>query len=197
MNFRSLIKAGLIKLEDFVHDQLKQEVAKLKNISVERIERLECWTNQLWIVIQGVGARWVSYRLLPSWIDSAIALLKNTTNLEELETLGKIIGEEAKTHPYEAEALEKLRDVYDKQRQHLRTLQPQIEHQRAGQRWLESWQSTLEYCEDIHDLEYLVVLIKIQVRKYLNLPEIIDKLNQTLSNLWQKLSSPTADWAEA
>ena len=197
MSFRSLIQAGLINTQDFFRNQLKQEIAKLKNVPIERIERLECWKDQLWIVITGVRAQFVSYRLLPSWINQAIKVIKNTANLEELETVGKIIGEEAKNHHYEAEALEKLRQAYAEQREYLKELQPQIEHQKAGKRWLESWQSTLEYCEDIHDLEYLVVLIRIQSRKFTDLPEIIDQLNQILSNLWQKLQSSNADWAEA
>ena len=197
MNFRNLIRAGLIKTQEFSRQQLKQEVAKLKNIAIERIERLECWKDQLWIVITGVRAQFVSYRLLPSWLNQAIAIIKNTANLEELETVGKIIGEEAKNHPYEAQALEKLRQAYAEQREYLKELQPQIEHQKAGKRWLESWQSTLKYCEDIHDLEYLVVLIRIQSRKFTDLPEIIEQLNQILSNILQKLQSSTADWAEA
>ena len=197
MNFRNLIQTKLIKIQDFVRNQLKQEIAKLKNVSIERIERLECWPNQIWIVITGVRAQFVSYRLLPSWLNQAINVIKNTTNLEELETVGQIIGEEAKHHHYEAKALEQLRQVYAEQREHLKELQPQIEHQRAGQRWLEGWQSILEHCEDIKALEYLVVQIKVQSRKYADLPEIIDKLNQILSNLWHKLQSSTAGWAEA
>ena len=197
MNFRNLIRAGLIKTQEFSRNQLKQEVAKLKNIAIERIERLECWKDQLWVVITGVRAQFVSYRLLPSWLNQAIAVIKNTANLEELETVGKIIGEEAKNHPYEAEALEQLRQAYAQQREYLKELQPQIEHQREAQHWLESWQSTLEYCEDIHDLEYLVVLIRIQSRKFTDLPEIIEQLNQILSNILHKLQSSTVDWAEA
>lgn len=197
MNYRNFIRAGLIKTQEFTRSQLIKEVAKLKNIAVERIERLECWKDQLWIVIQGVGARWVSYRLLPSWINQAIAIINNTANLEELETVGQIISEEAKNHPYETESLEQLRQAYAQQRKHLRKLQPQIEHQRAGQRWLEGWQSILEHCEDIKALEYLLVQIKVQSRKFANLPSIIDQLNQILSNLWHKLQSSTVDWAEA
>ena len=79
MNLRNLIRAGLIKIQEFVRNKLKQEVAKLKNIPIERIERLECWQNQLWVVITGVGARWISYRLLPSWINQAIAHRRATS----------------------------------------------------------------------------------------------------------------------
>ena len=197
MHYRNLIRAGLVNIQEFARNQLRQEVAKLKNIAIERIERLECWKDQLWIVIAGVGARWVSYRLLPSWINQAINVIKNTANLEELETVGEIIAEEAKNHHYEAEALEQLRQAYAEQREHLKEIQPQIEHQRAGKRWLEIWQSTLEYCEDIKSLEYLVVIIKIQSRKFVDLPEIINELNYILSNLWQKLKSSNASWAEA
>ena len=192
MNFRNLIRAGLIKIQEFSRRQLKQEVAKLFNIAVERIERLECWRDQLWIVITGVRARFVSYRLLPSWLNQAIAVLKNTANLEELATVGEIIGEEAKKHPYEAEALEQLRQAYAEQREHLKELQPQIEHQRAAQRWLENWQGILEHCDDIKALEDVAGLIKIQSRKFADLPEIINQLRQSWSNRWHKLQSSAA-----
>ena len=187
MNCRSLIQAGLIKTEDFIRNKLKQEVAKLKNIAIERIKRLECWCDQLWVVITGVRAQFVSYRLLPSWLNQAIAIIKNTANLEELETVGEIIGEEAKKHPYEAEALEQLRQAYAEQREHLREIQPQIEHQKAGQRWREHWQGILEYCHDFQSLNYSAALIEIQSPKFSDLPEIIKQLNQLFSRRWQQL----------
>lgn len=197
MNFRNLIRAGLIKIQEFSRKQLKQEVAKLLNIAIERIERLECWQNQLWIVITGVRAKFVSYRLLPSWLNQAINVLKNTANLEELETVGKIIGEEAKNHPYEAEALEQLRQAYAQQREYLKELQPQIEHQKAGQRWLENWQGILEHCDNFPSFNHLVAQIKIQSHKFTDLPEIIEQLNQILSDLWQKIKLSSAGSAEA
>ena len=197
MNFRNLIRAGLIKTQEFTRSQLKQEVANLKNIAIERIERLECWRDQLWVVITGVRAQFVSYRLLPSWVNQAIAVINNTTNLEELETVGQIIGEEAKNHPYEAEALARLRQAYAERREYLKEIQPQIEHRKAGQRWLEGWQSVLEHCDSFPSLNHLVAQIEIQSDKFVDLPEIIEQLNQTLSDLWYKLESSTVDWAEA
>jgi len=197
MHYRNLIRAGLVKIEDFVRNQLKQEIAKLKNVTIERIERCECWPNQIWIVITGVRATFVSYRLLPSWINQVIAVIKNTANLEELETVGEIIAEEAKNHHYEAEALEQLRQAYAERRDYLREIQPQIEHQRAGKRWLEGWRRVLEHCDNFPSLHNLVAQIKIQSHKFADLPEIIEELNQILSDLWQKIKSSTAGWAEA
>ena len=126
-----------------------------------------------------------------------IAVIKNTANLEELETVGEIIAEEAKNHPYEAEALEKLRQAYAERREYLREIQPQIEHQKAGQRWLKGWQSVLEHCDNFPSLNNLAAQIQIQSDKFADLPEIIEQLNQTLSDLWYKLKSSTVDWAEA
>lgn len=184
---RNLIKAGLIQVQKFCLAKLKKEIARLRNMAESDILEVQCWPNQLWINIAGMGGRLISYRSLPSWLNQGISALNNTQNLEELAELGAIISDETKNHHYEAEAVEKMRQVYAQQRDHLTKLQPAIEHQRAGQRWLENWEGILNHCEDTKALEYLAVQIKVQSQKYTDLPEIIAKLRQLWSNRWQEL----------
>ena len=183
----NLISTGLIEVKSFSLSQLKQEAASFLGIAMQRIERIQCWQHQLWVVIQGVRAKLISYRCLPSWLNHAISVITNTRSLEELAELGDIIAEEANNHPYEAEALEKLRQVYAMQREHLRELQPAIKHQQAAQDWLDTWEKMLNYCDDTDALEYLAVQIKIQSQKFADLPEIIAQLRQIWSNRWQDL----------
>ncbi len=68
----NLIKAGLINPMQFPVRRVLQEVARVLNISTERIEVVGCCEYQLWVNIQGVGGRFVSYRRLPIWLDAAI-----------------------------------------------------------------------------------------------------------------------------
>ena len=185
--FRNFIKDRLIDVKQFSVSKLIQETAGLLKINPERIEEIQCWPHQLWIVIQGVGARCVSYRSLRSWIEQVVSVLRNTANLKELEQVGEIIAQESQKYTYEPEDLEQLRQVYAQQREHLQALQPAIEHQQAGQDWLEGWEKILKHCEDTSSLEYLAKQIKIQSQKYLDLPEIIAQLRQVWSDCWHNL----------
>ena len=165
----------------------KKEIARLRQIAESDIIDVQCWQNQLWINIAGMGGRWMSYRSLTSWLNQAISALTNTRNLEELAELGDILNDEINNHDYKAEVVEKLRQVYAQQRDSLTELQPTIEHQRAGQRWLENWEGILNHCDDTNALQELGKQIKNQSRKYVDLPGIIAKLRQVWSNRWQEL----------
>ena len=183
----NLISIGLIEVGSFALPPLKQEAASFLGIAIERIKYIQCWQHQLWVAIEGVRAKLVSYRSLPSWVNQLISLINNTRTLEELEELGEILAQETKNHHYDAQALEKLRQAYAQQREELRKQQPAIEHQKAAQEWLDTWKKMLNYCDDTNALEYLAVQIKVQSQKFADLPEIIAKLRQIWSNRWQEL----------
>jgi hypothetical protein len=115
----NLISAGLIKIQQLQGKQLRREVAKLLQISIHDIERIEFWPHQLWVKITGVGARLVSYRRLLKWIPLVFNLLSNAASLEELEDIGNIINDEKKNHFYQAQDLHNLRVAYAKRRSYL------------------------------------------------------------------------------
>ena len=68
----NLISAGWLQVPQSYAAQLKQEVAKLYKKSASAIQKIQCWPHILLVVIEGVGARFVSYRSLPTWIAKVI-----------------------------------------------------------------------------------------------------------------------------
>ena len=88
-------------------------------------------------MITGIGARFFSYRRLPSWILQVIAAIGRVCNFEQLKQLGNILRCETENHPYEPEAVEELREAYRQKQNHLQQIKPELEHQEKAQRWLE------------------------------------------------------------
>ena len=180
--FSNIINAGLFQVQQFSLAQLKQEVAKALGIDQSRIERIELWPHQLWVVITGVRARFVSYRILPSWIAKVIEAIGKVVNFEQLKQLGNLLRCETEKHNYEPGAVAELREAYRQKQEELKEIKPQLDHQKRAQEWLESCQKMVSFCRNEEALESIAKTIDIQAREFEDLPEVVSKAYQIIAD---------------
>ena len=180
--YSNLISAGWLQIQKSYSAQLKQEVAKLFRRSVNTVEKIQCWPHILWVVVEGLGARFVSYRSLPTWIGKVIEAIGKVVNFEQLQELGEILRCETQNHDYEPEAVEELRKAYGEKQQQLKEIKPQLDHQKKAQKWLEHCQGMVEFCQTKKSLNSMITVIEIQSEEFTDLPEVIAAIRKTISN---------------
>ena len=187
--YSNLISAGWLQIHKSYAAQLKHEVAKLFKKSASAIEKIQCWPHIIWVVIDGLGARFVSYRSLPTWIGKVIEAIGRVANFEQLKQLGDLLRCETENHDYKPEAVEELREAYRQKQEELKEIKPQLDRQKKAQKWLEHCQGMVELCYDEESLKYLSRLIDIQSKEFADLPEVINKVQEIVTNRYLVISS--------
>ena len=178
----NLISAGWLQIPQSYAAQLKQEVAKLYKKSASAIQKIQCWPHILLVVIEGVGARFVSYRSLPTWIAKVIEAIGKVANFEQLQELGEILRCETQNHDYKPEAVEELRKAYGEKQQKLKEIQPQLEHQKKAQKWLEYWRGVIEFCKTEESLTSVFKAIESQCDEFADLPEVLSEIMKIIAD---------------
>ena len=180
---------------------IRQEIAKAVKTSLHNIKRFEYWPHQLWVHIEGVGGRLLSYRSLPTYMYQAFLAVKNCQTLDQLWELGQLFKLETKglsQYYYDEndnanEYLEKLRSAWAYKRDNLRIREkleaPMKAHQQDAQEWLQSWQGVIANCRTTLLLENLYPNIEDQSQKFADLPEIIEQLQNLYRQRWQELAN--------
>ena len=195
---RNLITSGAIAPHQLPLEQLRLEVAAVLKILPERIERLECWTHQIWVKIVESRAKFVSYRVLPVWIEEAIAAIKLCEKRVSLVELGEILRTETQLHhqQYKSVDVERMRQAWKIQADYIKKeeerLQPIEAHQQAGRQWQETWSYVLKYCNSCASLERLAPEIKLQSLEFGDLPDVIGAIANLWKWRWHELTQATA-----
>lgn len=86
------------------------------------IVRAERWAHILFVHRCDKGGQFISYRKLKLWIEAVIALIQNSTTLEDLWQIGLWIQQECEKFDYAKPILENLRLIWAKHRDYLRSL---------------------------------------------------------------------------
>ena len=71
-----------------------KQVAKYLGINPRRIIKFQKWYNVLWVHIEGVGGRFVSYRKLEQWISACCGLINRCGTIKSLQNLWGMINAE-------------------------------------------------------------------------------------------------------
>ena len=187
----------LIKPQQISLQTIRNEIANTLHIAVARIKRFEYWPHQLWVHIEGVGGRIVSYRSLPTYLYQAFLAVKNCRTLEQLWELGQLFKLETERlpqyYPEEEKYINKLRSAWAYKRDDLRITEkleaPMKQHQQNGQKWLESWQEVIANCRNIELLQSLYLNIEDQSQEFADLPEVINQLLTFYQRKRQELTS--------
>lgn len=195
---QNLITAGVIDPTQLPLDQVRQEVATLLKISLNQIEQLELWPNQIWVKLVESRAKFISYRNLPLWIKQGLEAIRRCTSRASLDQLGELLRTEREWYDKhdQPEAVQPWREAWAKQAQHLRQeeerLKPVKAHQQAGVEWQNAWQQVLWYCPDCTGLERVAPEIKRQGQEFADLPDVIQTLQELWHQRWQELSKASA-----
>ena len=189
---------NLIQPQQISFQTIRNEIAKAVKTAVHNIKRFEYWPHQIWVHIEGVGGRIVSYRSLPTYMYQAFLAVKNCKTLEQLWELGQLFKLETdrlSQYYYEDENaneyLEKLRSAWAYKRDNLRIREgfkaPMKKHQQDGQKWLESCQEIIANCDKTNALQYLYPLIRQQGKRFEDLPEIMEQVLDSYKQRWEQL----------
>jgi hypothetical protein len=195
---QNLITAGVIDPRQLPLDQVRQQVATFLNVSLNQIERLECWKHQIWVKLVESRAKFISYRSLPLWIDQGLAAIQRCTSRPNLDQLGEILRSEREWYDQHErpQAVQPWRDAWAQQAQHLRGeeehLKPIRAHQQAGVEWYRAWQRVLRGCRDCTALERLAPEINQQSQEFADLPEVMQAMQQQWKERWQELEEAIA-----
>ena len=190
---QNLITSGLINPQELAIEEIRQQVAIYLNIPLNQIERLECWKHQIWVKIRESRAKFLSYRCLALWIEKGIQVIKTCTTRVELDQLGEILKTERDWYDEHdlPEAVQPWRDTWAQQAKLLREeeerLQPRLARQEAAEAWYACWQGVLSCCRDFTGLQQLAPEIKHQSQDFVDLPEVVQKMQQLLKQRWQEL----------
>jgi superfamily I DNA/RNA helicase len=195
---QNLITAGVIDPRQIPLDEVRQQVATFLKISLNQIERLECWKNQIWVKLVESRAKFISYRNLPLWLEQGFAAIKGCTTRSTLDQLGEILRSERDWYEQHdmPQAVQPWRDAWAQQAQHLREeeerTRPIRAHQQAGVEWYSAWQRVLRRCRDCTGLERLAPEINQQSQEFADLPEVVQAMQQQWQERWQELSEAIA-----
>ena len=195
---QNLITAGVIDPRQLPLDEVRQQVATCLKISLNQIERIECWKNQIWVKLVESRAKFISYRNLPLWLEQGFAAIKRCTTRSTLDQLGEILRSERDWYEQHdmPQAVQPWRDAWAQQAQHLREeeerTRPIRAHQQAGVEWYSAWQGVLRRCRDCTGLERLAPEINQQSQEFADLPEVVQAMQQQWQERWQELSEAIA-----
>ena len=187
--YSNLISAGWLQIHKSYAAQLKHEVAKFFKRSANAVEKIQCWSHIMWVVIDGLGARFVSYRSLPTWIGKVIEAIGRVANFEQLKQLGDLLRCETENHDYQPEAVEELREAYRQKQEELKSIKPQLDRQKKAQKWLEHCYGMVEYCDSHESLESASRTIDLQSKQFADLPKVIAKAQEIITNRYLVISS--------
>ncbi len=193
---KNLITAGYIHPEALPSEEIRQQVATYLKIPLNQIERVECWKHQIWVKIRESRAKFLSYRCLPLWIEQGIVVIQSCTTRLELDGLGEILRTERDWYndheiPH---AVQPWRDAWAQRAQYLREeeerLQPMLARKLAADAWYSSWQGVLHCCRGCTGIQQLAPEIKHQSHDFADLPEMVQAMQQLVSQRWQELREP-------
>ena len=190
---QNLITSGLIHAAELPIEEIRQQVATYLNIPLNQIERLECWKHQIWVKIREKRAKFLSYRCLSLWIEKGIEVIKTCTTKVELDELGEILRTERDWYDQHkiSEAVQPWRDAWAQQAKDLREeeerLQPILARKLAADAWYSSWQGVLNCCRDFTGIQQLSPEIKHQSQDFVDLPEVVQAMQQLLKQRWQEI----------
>ena len=176
---------NIIQPKNFSLQTIRDGIARATNTVVEKIVKIEYWQHTLWVNVEGRGARLMSYRILPAWLQQLVFAVRDCTNLDQLWDLGCTFNDEfTKLKQYYTEEYkQQLRVIWADQREILRAeeerTRPMREHQQKAQEWLETWQKMISHCHNINSLQYLYPEMERQSKEFADLPKIIEQLLQS------------------
>lgn len=195
---QNLITAGIIDSTQLPLDEIRQQVAAFLHISLNKIERIECWRHQIWVKLAESRAKFVSYRSLPLWIEEGVAAIKRCTTRCSIVEIGDILREERKWYDRQEipEVVQPWRDAWAQQAQYIKQEeernQPILAHRQAGSNWYSAWQQILLFCRDCAALEGLAPEINRQSQEFTDLPDVMAAMQQLWQERWQNLSAAIA-----
>ena len=187
---------NIIQPHNFSLQTIRDGIARATNTLGSKIIKIEYWQHTLWVNVEGRGARLMSYRILPAWLQQLAVAIRDCTNLDQLWDLGCTFNDEfiklEQYQYYTEEYKQQLRVIWADQREILRAeeerTRPMREHQQKASKWLKTWQNMITHCQSVNSLQYLYPEMEKQSKEFEDLPKVIEELLQNFQRRWRELS---------
>ena len=74
---------NIIQPKNFSLQTIRDGIARATNTVGSKIIKIEYWQHTLWVNVEGRGARLMSYRILPAWLQELAIAIRDCTNLDQ------------------------------------------------------------------------------------------------------------------
>lgn len=162
------------RLTDFIDPRtLDIRIADLARGAEKPVEKVYTpqtdwkWAHMCLIVVEGVGGRFVSYRVLRCWMEAVIELLTKCANWQILQELIEATEWELKHYDYPDTHRQQLQVVLVKQKARLKQL-------REAWQWARGWERVIKNCLVEQSLNMAQRLFKEQKSQFEEYPEVLN-----------------------
>jgi hypothetical protein len=131
------------------------------------------WANVFLVVVDGVGGRFCSYRVLRCWLEAVVELLTSCMDWQTLAELIEVTQWELQHFNYPEAHKKHLEKVLLEQKARLEELRVQADSSIKAWEWARGWEPIIKSCPDEPSLDIAVQLFKTQRRQYAAYQEAI------------------------
>ncbi len=137
------------------------------------------WVDIFYVIIEGEGALFGSYRALECWLAAVIDMLTNCHNYQTLaEMITAVEWELQQNYRYSEEHKQRLESVLAAQKDRLEVLKAQAVGLIKAWEWAKAWEPLLKSCLNEKTLSTAVKLYAAQKLQYQEYPEVLNFIVQ-------------------
>lgn len=159
------------------------DIAKAVQKPVEKVyfpeDKEWKWQDMFYILVEGEGARFGSYRALVCWLEAIIQMLTNCKDWQKLaEIIVAVEWELDQDYPYLDEHKRQLKEVVAAQKIRLAELKAQAAALDKAWEWAKGWVPVLETCSNRKTLNMAKHLYKAQKSQFTAYPQVFEFIQQ-------------------
>lgn len=137
------------------------------------------WSDIFYVLVEGEGARFGSYRALVCWLEAVIQMLECCQDWKTLAEMIQVTAWELQQdYPYPDEHKQRLKALLDKQKVRLEELKAKAASPIKAWEWAKSWVPVLESCANQKTLNIALQLYTAQKPQFEAYPEVFDLIRQ-------------------
>jgi hypothetical protein len=137
------------------------------------------WVDIFYVIIEGEGALFGSYRALECWLVAVTQMLSNCHNYQTLaEMIAAVEWELQQNYRYSEEQKQRLESVLATQKARLEVLLAQAAGLIKAWEWAKAWEPLLKSCLNESTLSTAVKLYAAQKTQYQEYPEVLNFIVQ-------------------
>lgn len=136
------------------------------------------WRDMFYVVIEGEGAKFGSYRALVCWLTAVIQMLSCCTDWKTLAEMISAAEWELEHYPYPQAHKQQLQQVLLEQKARLEELKAQAADLIKAWEWAKGWTPVIESCPNQKTLNIAMQLYIAQKAQFKAYPEVFDFIRQ-------------------
>jgi hypothetical protein len=160
------------------------DIAQAIKVPVEKIAIPEDkpwkWAHIFYVIIEGKGGEFGSYRALKCWLEAVIQMLTSCSEWQTLEAMiASVEWELQQDYAYCDVHKQRLKEVLVEQIARLEVLKTQAAGLMKAWNWAKAWMPVLESCTSHKTLDIALKLYLEQKQQYQDYPEVFNFILQS------------------